>query len=245
MVHLNYDQENRFYLNYLALSTQVRKISPIVLDLTAGTIAFSELAVHEKEFLRRKSLFTTPQVYFDGDVNFLATSPPQLKYNKNAKFLEHLDWVSKTIEDLDGLDTLGSSELRARRKTIIMEMQEHENSLDQVVLETWELTKLQSKPMTSDPKVPKTVDTSTLRPLHTCFSTNELCRQLQRQFHPIGEDVCPVARVSHHGYHSPPYSWFINIRLQFLFSFFTNRDCISLYYVCEGLWHAWRLPLAD
>lgn len=109
--------------------------------------------------MRRKSQFAAPTVHFDEDADVSCSAPPDLVYNLNTKFLEHLDWVSKTIEDLDALDTYGNPELRARRKAIIMDMQEHENFLDQAVFEAWQLTKLRSRPSKVDPTVPKIVDT--------------------------------------------------------------------------------------
>lgn len=129
--------------------------------------AFADLAIYEKEFLRRKSQFAVPTVHFDGNADVSRTSPPELLYNSNAKFLEHLDWVSKTIEDMDALDMYGNPELRSHRKAIIMDMQEHQNFLDQAVLEAWELTKLQSKSSKVDPTVPKIIDTCKIYLFHT------------------------------------------------------------------------------
>lgn len=121
----------------------------------------NEINLHQTEFLRRKSQFSNPEVTFERDVDLTSTSPPPLKYSSNIKFLQHQDWVSKTIDDLDSLDVHGSPELRIQRRALIMDMQEHQTSLDLIVSQTWDITKLKSNSAESDPTIPKTVDTCT------------------------------------------------------------------------------------
>ena len=66
-------------------------------------------------------------------------SVPKLNYNNRTKrFLDHQDRISRLITSLDGVDCCGNEPARKARKSLIVEIQSHQETLDKLIVQLWE-----------------------------------------------------------------------------------------------------------
>lgn len=98
--------------------------------------------VHAKEFKRRRTHLSYPELRFDATADLSQAEPPPLSYNLNEEFLKHQLWVTNLVIKLDNLTTHSDRALREERKALIMEVQAHEVFLDSIVESAWEKMKM-------------------------------------------------------------------------------------------------------
>lgn len=138
----------------------IRRVLRLIVSEDLVESSKVELQQLSQEFRQRLRAFVPMPIHFDGVAASRDEPCPPPPYKLNRAFLEHQDWMLNLLERIDAIQSHGDASFREQRRSLTVEIQEHEAFLDAEISHAWHNHKARSAKSTGAGSIfPDVVDT--------------------------------------------------------------------------------------